>query len=48
MMMDIQTTERMMGGMNGWMSSFMWINYLLFLALAVLGIIALIKYIGKK
>lgn len=38
----------MMGGSGGSMMFFSWITYLLFVALLVLGIAALWKYINKK
>lgn len=38
----------MMGGGGGSMMLFAWITYLLFVALLVLGIAALWKYINKK
>lgn len=38
----------MMGDYGGAMMFYGWISYLLFLTLAVLGIVALLKYINKK
>lgn len=48
-MMDFNsTTQGMMGGNAGIASLFMWLIYVLTLALIVLGIVALIKYINKN
>lgn len=46
--MGFDTAQRMMNGYGGMLGSFMWFNYLLFLAVTILGIVALLKYINKK
>lgn len=47
-MMDFDSINQgMMGGNIGVTSLFMWISYILIIALLVLGIIALWKYINK-
>lgn len=45
MMGDYNSYQNMMGGSAG---AFMWLTYFLFLAVLVLSIVALIKYINKK
>ena len=48
-MMDFDSINQgMMGGNIGITSFFMWISYALIIALLVLGIIALWKYINKN
>jgi len=44
-MMDYNSYQNMMGGGAG---TFMWLTYFLFLAVLVLSIAALLKYINKK
>ncbi len=46
-MMDVNNFQGMMGGATWGVASFMWLTYLLFIALLVLGIAALWKYISK-
>jgi len=48
MMIDYNSmSQGMMGGNLGMVMFFMWISYALFLAVLVLSIIALLKYINK-
>ena len=48
-MMDYNSmSQGMMGGNGGMTMIFMWGTYLLFLAVLVLSVVALIKYLGQK
>ena len=40
--------QNMMGGSNWAVAPFMWVTYLLVVAVLVLAIMALLKYINKK
>jgi hypothetical protein len=47
-MMNPQMFEYMMGSSGGGMMFFGWLSFLVLLILAILGIIALAKYISKS